>query len=89
MTQGDYQPCKTLASYPCLVHQNGTTALIKGADKGHVAVVEILLAAGANKDLQNNVGRPQPSLLPTHDQEDDESNKTHPVEPPYPTDRKE
>ena len=47
--------------------RRGTTALMFGAQEGHAPVVEMLLAAGANKDLQQNVERPQPSPLPTHD----------------------
>ena len=35
--------------------QDGKTALIFAIDKGHTAIVEVLVAAGANKDLQTNV----------------------------------
>ena len=41
------------------------------AEKGHALVVERLLTAGAKKDMENNVGFPQPSP-PARDQEDDE-----------------
>ena len=49
--------------------QTGNTALIIGAYEGHAVVVEMLLAAGANKDLQNKVRdsttTPPPLSLPT------------------------
>ena len=61
------------------LRQVGATALIIGAQEGHAQVVQMLLAAGANKDLQNNVRRPQPRLLPTRDQEDAEFYKTLPL----------
>ena len=41
--------------FPLSPQQAGFTALISGAEQGHAAVVEMLLAAGADKDLQNNV----------------------------------
>ena len=47
--------------------QTGETALIYGAGKGHTQVVKMLLAAGANKDMQTSVGIPDPSPLPTHE----------------------
>ena len=35
--------------------QKGSTALTFSAQNGHAAVVEMLLEAGADKDLQNKV----------------------------------
>jgi len=35
--------------------QDGTTPLLKAAEKGHVQVVKILIAAGATVDLAMNV----------------------------------
>ena len=35
--------------------QNGDTALILASDSGHINVVQLLLAAGANTDAANNV----------------------------------
>ena len=35
--------------------QNGCTALQQASSKGHQKVVELLLGAGANPDLQNKV----------------------------------
>jgi len=35
--------------------QDGTTPLLKAAEKGHVQVVKILIAAGATVDLAKNV----------------------------------
>ena len=37
------------------IHQNGGTALMAAAINGHEAVAQLLLTAGAAKDLQNNV----------------------------------
>ena len=68
-----------LVSLGPLSSQVGSTALMWGALNGHVRVVEMLLAAGANKDMQSNVGRPQ-----TSDQEDDECCKTLPYAMPSP-----
>ena len=48
---------------PCLlpspaIFQQGYTALMYGAEKGYVPVVEMLLAKGANMDLQDKVRWP-------------------------------
>ena len=55
-----------------------------GAQNGHVPVVQMLLSAGANKDMQDNVGHPQTKPSPHNDQEDDESCKTLPHALPSP-----
>ena len=77
---------------PSVSQQDGYTALIFGAQNGHAPVVEMLLAAGADKDLQANVRIPQlrPLCQPaTH--VDNESCKTLPpsYRPPYLTNRTE
>ena len=84
-TQDDDEPYKALRSYPSLFspQQNGVTALILGAQEGHAAVVEVLLAAGANKDLQTNVRdsmtTPPLSQPATQgDEEGGEAVRTHP-----------
>ena len=41
----------------CVVLQEGDTALMCGAMKGHVAVVQELLASGVDKNLQDSVTR--------------------------------
>ena len=40
---------------PLMVTQDGWTALILAARWGHESIVKVLLAAGANKDAQNEV----------------------------------
>ena len=67
---------RCLMSCPALSQQEGFTALMVGAQNGHVPVVQMLLSAGANKDMQNNVGHPQTKPSPHNDQEDDEPCKT-------------
>ena len=43
----------TWGAWSCL--QDGRTAMIYAATRGHVEVVDRLLAAGADKDAQNEV----------------------------------
>ena len=43
----------TCGAWSCL--QDGMTAMINAAEKGHVEVVDRLLAAGADKDAQSKV----------------------------------
>ena len=38
-----------------IITQDGETALMKAAWDGHTEVVDVLVKAGANKDLQNEV----------------------------------
>jgi ankyrin repeat protein len=38
-----------------MFHQSGNTALMGAAEKGHVEVVMLLLAAGATKEVRNKV----------------------------------
>ena len=47
------RPC--LLPSPALFQQDGYTALMKGAEEGHVPVVEMLVTKGANMDLQDEV----------------------------------
>ena len=47
--------CPTCVVPRLLPLQNGSTALILAADKKHLDVVEALLKAGADVDLQNKV----------------------------------
>jgi hypothetical protein len=35
--------------------QNGKSSLIRAAEKGHAAIVDLLLQAGANKNAKDNV----------------------------------
>ena len=41
----------------CSIIQNGSTALRESSISGHHKVVELLLGAGANPDLQDKVGQ--------------------------------
>ena len=43
-----------LVKYFCIL-KDGSTALMFAAERGDGSIAEILLAAGANKDLQDNV----------------------------------
>ena len=43
----------TCGAWSCL--QGGETAMMNAAQKGHVEVVDSLLAAGADKDAQSKV----------------------------------
>ena len=43
----------TCGAWSCL--QSGRTAMVAAAGKGHVEVVDRLLAAGADKDAQSKV----------------------------------
>ena len=44
-----------IITYPTI--QDGQTALEQASIKGHHSVVELLLGAGANPDLQDKVGK--------------------------------
>ena len=44
-----------IITYPTI--QDGQTALVQASIKGHHNVVEFLLGAGANPDLQDKVGK--------------------------------
>eukprot|EP00913_Durusdinium_trenchii_P034543 g32316.t1 len=46
-----------------LQNDKGWTALHLGASKGHVEIVQALLAAGAAKDIQTNTGSDTPLHL--------------------------
>jgi len=52
--------CSSACAWP----QNGKTALIWAVDKGHTAIVEALIKAGANLDLQNSVSDSRTSPPP-------------------------
>jgi ankyrin repeat protein len=42
---------------PCVVlPQSGKTALMEASDRGHTEVVQALIGAGANPNLQDEVG---------------------------------
>ena len=49
----------TMCVFACCVWlvcaQNGDTALIYAAERGHISVVELLLNRGAQVNMQNNV----------------------------------
>ena len=55
MTMNPARSRLMLWPFPLSPQQGGWTALIAGALKGHAQVVEMLLGAGANTDLQTNV----------------------------------
>ena len=50
------RPC--LLPSPALFQQRGETALMLGAVRGQLLVVEMLVTKGANMDLQNKVRWP-------------------------------
>ena len=83
-----------LIPFPLSPQQEGMTALMWGAQNGHAPVVEMLLAASADKDLQSNVrdSITTPSLSQPVTQGEYESYKALPSScrpPHYPTNRKE
>ena len=52
--------CRTIScGYSHSVIQNGSTALRESSINGHYKVVELLLGAGANPDLQDKVRIPE------------------------------
>ena len=64
----EFRTTRCLLSSPALSQQYGSTALMYAAEKGHAPVVEMLLAAGANKDLQTKVhGAARTQALPLRD----------------------
>ena len=51
-------PRSCLLPSPALLQRDGQTALMRGAEMGHLPVVEMLVTKGANMDLQNKVRWP-------------------------------
>ena len=45
----------------CSSHQNGRSSLMRASENGHEEVVRMLLSAGANVDLQDEVSITSPA----------------------------
>ena len=59
------------AHFACrLALQHGTTALIAAVEKGHTATVRVLLEAGANPSVKNDLGEEPLALAKSHGHKD-------------------